>query len=64
MATTSTPPLRDSDGDVAGFEHVTVERDGGPTELTIFPRDCDEDAILTHWITASEGSFVDLAETR
>ena len=66
MATTPHSPLSGSDGpDVAvGFEHVTVDRDGRPTECTIFPRDCDEDEILTHWITASEGSFVSLEERR
>lgn len=66
MATASNSPLRDSNGEdePAGFEHVTVECDGRPTECTIFPRDCDEDEILTHWITATEGSFVSLEEWR
>ncbi len=66
MPTTSNSSLRDlgGDGESVGFEHVTVEREGRPTECTIFPRDCDEDEILTHWITASEDSFVCLEEMR
>ena len=31
-------------------------------ECTLFPADCGEFDLLTHWITAREGDFVDLAD--
>ncbi|MGM0371074.1 MAG: DUF7511 domain-containing protein [Halobacteriota archaeon] len=33
-------------------------------ECTLFPSICDEDDLLTRWITAEEGAFVDLTEMR
>lgn len=43
------------------FEHVTVES-GARAECTIFPADCDDADLVTHWITAAEGAFVGLEE--
>ncbi|MFB6266870.1 MAG: hypothetical protein ABEI31_04355 [Halodesulfurarchaeum sp.] len=33
-------------------------------ECTLFPVDCDADALVTHWITAAEGDYVSLADMR
>ena len=33
-------------------------------ECTLFPAVCDDTALLTRWITAAEGDFVDLDEMR
>ena len=33
-------------------------------ECTLFPESCSEEVLLTHWITAEEGAFVDLADMR
>jgi len=40
------------------LEHVT--EDGEPATRTIFPRDCSEEKLVTHWITAEATSFVAL----
>lgn len=42
---------------------VLVEANGR-TECTIFPPGADENDLLTTWITAVEGSFVDLTDWR
>lgn len=42
------------------LEHVTVANDGEPTTCTIFPRDCPDEKLVTHWITAEETTFVAL----
>ncbi len=42
------------------LEHVTVTDDEGPPTCTIFPQDCSEEKLVTHWITAEESSFVAL----
>lgn len=41
------------------FEHVTVVEENGPT-CTIFPRDCADSEIISHWITAKRNAFVSL----
>ena len=46
------------------YEHITVENGDSRVECTIFPRDCDEAEIVTHWITAGGDSFVSLREMR
>lgn len=33
-------------------------------ECTLFPAVCDETDLLTRWITAEDGDFVDLDEMR
>ncbi len=43
---------------------VFVDGDGGQTECTLYPRHTDADELVTHWITAREGSFVDLRSMR
>ena len=48
----------------AAFEHAVVDTDRGVSECTIFPRWCDDHAIRTHWLTASDGSFVSLEDVR
>ncbi len=67
MSNSSTPDLpvvAEPADHPAAFEHVLVVDDGDPTECTIFPRDCDDEEILTNWITAGERSFVSLETVR
>ncbi|AHG00561.1 hypothetical protein HALLA_18980 [Halostagnicola larsenii XH-48] len=61
-----------SDGDalesasesVAALEHVTAEYEDGPNACTMYPRNCTDHEIATHWITAETGSYVDLSDMR
>lgn len=46
------------------LEHAIVERDDGRIECTVYPHDCDDEDIVTRWITADERSFVDLDVVR
>lgn len=48
----------------AELDHVTVEYENAPSACTLYPRDCSEADLVTHWLTAEEGSFVDLADVR
>jgi hypothetical protein len=41
-----------------------VEYDDAPNECTIFPTDAQEWELMTRWITAAEGSYVDLEAMR
>lgn len=59
-ASTDEPPTG-RPGDLAA---AVVEYDDGPDECTIYPADASADALVTEWLTAEEGSFVDLDETR
>jgi hypothetical protein len=51
-------------GAPAELRHDTTVADDGSVECTIFPRDCDGDEFVTHWITAKGGSFVSLPDLR
>ena len=42
------------------LDHVVVENDGAPDECAIFPLEANETELLTAWISAHEGAFVDL----
>lgn len=42
----------------------TVESDDGATECTIYPVRVPRERRVTTWITAGEGSFVDLEDYR
>ncbi|WP_336360038.1 DUF7511 domain-containing protein [Haladaptatus sp. ZSTT2] len=44
------------------LQSVLVRYQHAPDELTVFPRDRSEADVYTTWITASEGSYVDLSE--
>jgi len=44
----------------AQLERVTVTNDGEPSTCTVFPRNCSEEKLVTHWITAEKRSFVAL----
>ncbi|MCU4740660.1 hypothetical protein OB955_08070 [Halobacteria archaeon AArc-m2/3/4] len=46
------------------LEHVTVENDDAPDECALFPCEATESELHTTWITAQEGSFVDLESMR
>jgi len=36
----------------------------GPVECTLYPVDVPDDAVVTTWLTALEGSFVSLERAR
>ena len=52
------------DGGLIVFEHALTEIAGNKVECTIFPRGCNEEEILTHWITARENAFVSVESMR
>ena len=42
-----------------------VERyDDAPDEFTLYPADCEESEVVTTWISAREGSYVDVEAMR
>lgn len=42
----------------------TTTHDDGTTECTIYPADASDDRRTTRWITAEEGSYVELCRMR
>ncbi|MFB6107941.1 MAG: hypothetical protein ABEJ82_03750 [Haloplanus sp.] len=51
--------------DDGGHLAATVETyPDAPDECTLFPADADPETLLTTWLSAEEGSFVDCAEMR
>jgi hypothetical protein len=53
----------DPDTDPATFgelEHVTVVEDDNAARCTVFPQQCDDEQLVTHWLTAEASSFVPL----
>jgi hypothetical protein len=60
------PRHRDrTDGDDgAGLVATVVTYDDSPDECTIYPADANDADIVTRWISAAEGSFVALADSR
>jgi hypothetical protein len=48
----------------ADYRAEIVEYDDAPDECTIYPADAQEWELMTRWITAREGSYVDLEEMR
>ncbi|NEU55524.1 hypothetical protein [Halorussus sp. MSC15.2] len=43
---------------------VVVEGDSRSDECTLYPRGASDEALVTEWITAEEGSYVRLDEMR
>lgn len=41
---------------------AVVELDHGPDRCTIYPAEAPESELVTHWITATGDSFVDLSD--
>lgn len=65
MATPSTHTGHRTDNDTTThLEHVTVENENAPDACTMYPRECSESEMATHWVTALEGSFVAVSEMR
>lgn len=65
MPETSTHTGHSTDDDAAiRLEHVTVENEDAPDACTMYPRECSESEMATHWITALEGSYVALEDVR
>ncbi|SEP21566.1 hypothetical protein SAMN04487948_12223 [Halogranum amylolyticum] len=48
----------------AEYRAEITEYDDSPDECTVYPADAEEWELMTRWITAREGSYVDLEEMR
>ena len=48
----------------ASLTAAVVERDDELDECTLYPEDAAEEDLVTEWITAEEGSYVDLDSMR
>lgn len=46
------------------LQHRIEERTQQPNVCTVYPVDIDEDKLMATWISAKEGSFVDLDDCR
>jgi len=58
-------PTEESPSDrPSGLRAVVEEHDERPDECTLFPRGADDEALVTEWITAEEGSYVNCDEMR
>jgi hypothetical protein len=55
---------RDDDRHTPSVVATVEEHDEGPAECTLFPCNVDGVELMTTWITAQEGSFVDLESMR
>ncbi|MDG5778385.1 hypothetical protein VB773_04030 [Haloarculaceae archaeon H-GB2-1] len=59
------PPLHSSFSTVSYEVTAAVVRpEDGPAECTLFPADATDEEVVTTWITAQEGSFVDVESMR
>ncbi|MFC4450898.1 DUF7511 domain-containing protein [Halorussus aquaticus] len=60
-----TPPTDDeTTADRPDLNAVVVERDSGSDECTLYPMEASDEALVTEWMTAEEGSYVRLDEMR
>ncbi|ADD06257.1 uncharacterized protein Nmag_2701 [Natrialba magadii ATCC 43099] len=59
-------PLTERDGPTPSVEldHVTIDNGPEADECALFPADAPEEELMTNWISAIEGSFVDLDSMR
>lgn len=53
----------EGDSDSGTLAHRIEEYSEG-AECTLYPTGCDGDALMTRWITADAGAFVDLEQMR
>ncbi|WP_049912740.1 DUF7511 domain-containing protein [Natrialba hulunbeirensis] len=60
----STHPDRDGPSPTIELDHVTIENGSQADECAIFPADAPEEELMTNWVAALEGSFVDLDSVR
>lgn len=62
------PPRPDSDRKATPARErlvsVVVERDREPDECTIYPADATGEELMTNWMTAEAGSYVELDAMR
>ncbi|WP_137284440.1 DUF7511 domain-containing protein [Halorussus salinisoli] len=58
-----TPPTDDASSDrLDALTAVVVEHDSQSDECTLYPDGASDEALVTEWITAEEGSYVALDE--
>jgi hypothetical protein len=62
--TDEVPTLRTPDDCPVSLTAAVVERGDGLDECMLYPADADEEALVTEWITAEEGSYVELDSMR
>ncbi|ELZ07497.1 MULTISPECIES: DUF7511 domain-containing protein [Natrialba] len=46
------------------LDHVRIDNGDSPDECAIFPADAPEEELMSNWIAATQGSFVDLESIR
>ena len=61
---TGEPPAGEQPSGGGALDARLVRYANAPDELTVFPREVPEEARATTWLTAQEGSFVDLESHR
>ena len=55
---------RRSNDEAPEWISVVESHDDAPDECTIYPLGCPDHELVTTWITAQEGSFVDVDDVR
>ncbi len=60
----SEAPLPPTDEPTLEIDHITVENDDDPNECALFPATASEAELTTTWISAQEGSYIDLESIR
>ena len=55
---------RERNGDGPELRARTTTDEDGIVECTIYPADASDDSRTTRWITAEEGSYVELCRMR
>ncbi|ELY99268.1 hypothetical protein C481_15495 [Natrialba asiatica DSM 12278] len=46
------------------LDHVRIDNGDSPDECAIFPAEAPEEELMSNWIAATQGSFVDLESIR
>ncbi|MCU4751129.1 hypothetical protein OB919_03885 [Halobacteria archaeon AArc-curdl1] len=55
---------RDGPESLPPIDCITIENDDGPDECAMFPRYGSNESLMTTWISAREGSYVDRESIR
>lgn len=61
---TAEDSLAERSGETDALASVVVEYTNEPDECTIFPTNVSREELLTRWISARDGSYVDLEAIR
>jgi hypothetical protein len=63
-AASRTPDSEPFDGDGVPRLDCRIDASDGERTCTLFPADASGDELVTTWVTAEEGAFVDAADWR